>query len=66
MNTKKLITQTLNGLYATAQEKINVLGQEDAKEDIKQIIEMAAELIRFWGIDEDENLITSFENLITE
>lgn len=37
----------LEGLVATAVEKICVLGEEDAKEDVSNIIEMIEELESF-------------------
>ncbi|HEY5584282.1 MAG TPA: hypothetical protein VIK78_07315 [Ruminiclostridium sp.] len=53
MKTEKLILDTLKGLMATAIEKVCVLGNEDAQEDLKQIRDMYIELVRFWALDED-------------
>lgn len=52
MKTEYLIEQTLKGLLATAQEKICVLGEEDAKEDLKRLREIYEELVLFWDLDE--------------
>lgn len=53
MRTEELIRETLRGLQMTAIEKVCVLGEQDAQEDLKQIREMYAELVRFWMLDED-------------
>ena len=41
----------MEGLIATAVEKINVLGWEDAKEDVQKIVEMVDDLEMFWDSD---------------
>ncbi len=61
--TQVLIRQTLKGLIATAQEKINVLGEIDAQEDIQQIRSMYEEIVRFW-FNDNENLINLFDEKI--
>jgi len=61
--TQVLIRQTLKGLLATAQEKINVLGEQDAQEDIRQIRSMYEEIVRFW-FNDNENLINLFDEKI--
>ncbi len=62
MNTNNLIRETLKGLLATAIEKVCVLGDQDAQDDLKQIRDMYIELIRFWDLDED--LIGDFDEKI--
>lgn len=62
MNTDNLIRETLKGLLATAIEKICVLGEGDAQDDMKQIRDMYVELVRFWDLDED--LIGEFDEKI--
>lgn len=52
MEMHRIIRYTLMGLEATAREKIVVLGAEDAKDDLKQLRDMAEELINFWNMDE--------------
>lgn len=41
----------MEGLIATAVEKINVLGWEEAKEDVEKIIDMIEDLEMFWDPD---------------
>ena len=41
----------MEGLIATAVEKICVLGWEDAKEDVERIIDMIEDLEMFWDSD---------------
>lgn len=62
MKTENLIRVTLKGLLATAIEKVCVLGEQDAQDDLKQIRDMYVELIRFWDLDED--LIGEFDEKI--
>ena len=62
MKTENLIRETLKGLLATAIEKVCVLGESDAQDDLKQIRDMYAELVRFWDLDED--LIGEFDEKI--
>lgn len=38
----------MEGLIATAIEKICVLGPEDSKEDVKKIIDLVDDLENFW------------------
>ena len=52
MEMHRIIRNTLMGLEATAREKIVVLGAEEAKDDLKQLRDMAEELINFWNMDE--------------
>ncbi|WP_156778789.1 hypothetical protein [Clostridium formicaceticum] len=52
--TKLKLNIMMEGLIATAVEKIYVLGWEDAQEDVKRIIDMVNDLELFW--DEDGKL----------
>jgi len=49
--TKVKMTAMMEGLIETAVEKINVLGWEDAKEDVQKIVEMVENLEMFWDWD---------------
>jgi hypothetical protein len=62
MKTEYLIKETLKGLLATAVEKICVLREEDAKEDLKKLREVYEDLVLFWGLDEE--LIDEFDEKI--
>lgn len=62
MKTEYLIKETLKGLLATAKEKLCVLGEEDAKEDLKKLREVYEDLVLFWGLDEE--LIGEFDEEI--
>lgn len=62
MKTEYLIKETLKGLLATAKEKLCVLGEEDAKEDLKKLREVYEDLVLFWGLDED--MIDEFDEKI--
>lgn len=50
MNKEQFETM-LDGLIATAIEKICVLGKEDAKDDVSKITEMIEDLENFWNSD---------------
>ena len=43
-------------------QKVCVLGEGDAQDDLKQIRDMYIELVRFWDLDED--LIGEFDEKI--
>ena len=62
MKTEYLIKETLKGLLATAKEKLCVLGEEDAKEDLKKLREVYEDLVLFWGLNEE--LIDEFDEKI--
>lgn len=62
MQTENLIRETLRGLLATAIEKVCVLGEEDAQEDLKGLREVYNDLILFWGLDEE--LIDEFDEKV--
>lgn len=49
--TKEQFETMLDGLIATAIEKICVLGKEDAKDDVSKITEMIEDLEDFWNSD---------------
>lgn len=53
MEAENLIRQTLKGLLSTAIEKICVLGEEDAKEDLKMLRIVYGDVVFFWGLDEE-------------
>ncbi len=50
---KEQLEIMLEGLIATAIEKICVLGKEDAEDDVSNITEMIKELEAFWNPDGD-------------
>ena len=62
MKTENLIRESLKGLLATAIEKVCVLGEEDAQEDLKRLREVYEDLVLFWGLDED--LIDEFDEKV--
>jgi len=62
MQTENLIRETLRGLLATAIEKVCVLGEEYAQEDLKKLREVYEELILFWGLD--ERLLDEFDEKV--
>lgn len=49
---KALIEKTIEGLTATALEKVCVLGREEAGEDIEKLRQVVVELVSFWDMDE--------------
>ena len=49
--TSEQLKMMMEGLRATAVEKICVLGWEDAKEDVEKIIDMIEDLEMFWDSD---------------
>ena len=49
---ERLIRETIEGLKATAIEKICVLGPEDARKYIDQLEEVTEDLVMFWNLDE--------------
>lgn len=54
MRTEYIIERTLQGLLITAREKVSVLGEADAEEDVKRLREVYEDLVLFWGLDEDK------------
>jgi len=49
--TKVKMTAMMEGLIATAVEKISVLGWEDAKEDVQKLTDVVEDLEMFWDSD---------------
>jgi len=49
--TKVKMTAMMEGLIATAVEKIRVLGWEDAKEDVQKLTDVVEDLEMFWDSD---------------
>ena len=49
--TKVKMTVMMEGLIATAVEKISVLGWEDAKEDVQKLTDVVEDLEMFWDSD---------------
>ena len=49
--TRVQIKMMMEGLIATAVEKIRVLGWEDAKEDVQKFIDVVEDLEMFWDSD---------------
>lgn len=54
LRTEYIIEKTLQGLLITAREKVRVLGEADAEEDVKRLREVYGDLVLFWGLDEDK------------
>ena len=49
--TKVKMTVMMEGLIATAVEKISVLGWEDAKDDVQKLTDVVEDLEMFWDSD---------------
>ena len=49
--TSRQLKIMMEGLIATAVEKICVLGWEDAKEDVEKLVDLVKELEMFWDSD---------------
>ena len=49
--TRVQIKMMMEGLIATAVEKISVLGWEDAKEDVQKLTDVVEDLEMFWDSD---------------
>ena len=49
--TRVQMKMMMEGLIETAVEKINVLGWEDAKEDVQKLIDVVEDLEMFWNSD---------------
>ena len=50
---KILIKRTIEGLIATAKEKICVLGYKDSQECIRKIKEVYDDMVAFWCLDDN-------------
>jgi len=57
---------TIQTLVDTALEKVNVLGIEDAQNDLWQIYDMCQELMAFWDSELTEERIDELEETIAE
>ncbi len=57
---------TIDTLVKTGIEKVNVLGIEDAQDDLWQIYEMCNELMAFWDSELTEERIDELEETIAE
>ena len=49
--TRVQMKMMMEGLIATAVEKISVLGWEDAKEDVQKLTDVVEDLEMFWDSD---------------
>ncbi len=49
--TRVQMKMMMEGLIATAAEKISVLGWENAKEDVQKLIDVVEDLEMFWDSD---------------
>lgn len=57
---------TIDTLVKTGLEKANVLGIEDAQNDLWQIYEMCEELLRFWEDEITDGQDYALEEIIAE
>ena len=57
---------TIDTLVKTGLEKVNVLGIEDAQNDLWQIYEMCEELLRFWEDEITDDQDYDLEEIIAE
>ena len=57
---------TIDTLVKTGLEKVNVLGIEDAQNDLWQIYEICQELMAFWDSELTEERIYEIEEIIAE
>lgn len=57
---------TIDTLVKTGLEKVNVLGIEDAQNDLWQIYELCNELMAFWDSELAEERIDELEEIIAE
>ena len=53
-------------LVKTGLEKVNVLGEEEAQNDLWQIYELCNELMTFWDSELTEEYIDELEEIIAE
>ena len=54
---KVFLKRTIDGLIATAREKICVLGYEDAQNDIENIKKVYDDIVGFWCLDDNLNFL---------
>lgn len=57
---------TIDTLVKTGLEKANILGIEDAQNDLWQIYEMCEELLRFWEDEITDDQDYKLEEIIAE
>ena len=57
---------TIETLVKTGLEKVNVLGVEEAQNDLWQIYDMCQELMAFWDSELTEDRIDELEETIAE
>ena len=57
---------TIETLVKTGLEKVNVLGIEDAQNDLWQIYNICQELLRFWEDELTEDRIDELEEIMAE
>jgi hypothetical protein len=57
---------TIQTLVRTGLEKINVLGLEEAQQDVRQIFNMCLELVRFWEGELTEEQYDDLTDIIAE
>ena len=57
---------TIDTLVKTGLEKVNVLGIDDAQNDLWQIYEMCEELLRFWEGEITDEQDYDLEEIIAE
>jgi hypothetical protein len=57
---------TIDSLVKTGLEKVNVLGIDDAQNDLWQIYDMCQELMAFWDSELTEKRIDELEEIIAE
>jgi len=57
---------TVDTLVKTGLEKVNVLGIDDAQNDLWQIYDMCRELMAFWDSELTEERIDELEEIMAE
>ena len=57
---------TIETLVKTGLEKVNVLGMDEAQNDLWQIYEICQELMAFWDSELTEERIDELEEIIAE
>ena len=57
---------TIDTLVKTGLEKVNVLGVDEAQNDLWQIYDMCQELMAFWDSELTEERIDELEEIIAE
>ena len=57
---------TIDALVKTGLEKVNVLGMDEAQNDLWQIYELCQKLMAFWDSELTEERIDELEEIIAE